>query len=498
MLPLETVEQQVIYTLYNAITITYNIFYHPLRDYPGPRFAAATRLPLTWFVLRGWGPHWTSALHDKYGPVVRVAPNELSYIDKRAWRDIYSSTPCAKYGMKRWDDFVAYFFDQQSSNDSIVSADEEEHRRLRKIFSLGFSKTALVAQEPLIINHIDHLIEKLRVDQKANMVEVYPFTVFNIMHDLLFGESLNLLDSEENTGWVKSMPGYMAAALVLGCLAQLPVFNFFFGIFMPLLTGKPYKRVLQSNSDRVTKRLSCGVERPDLIHFLVDRKTPLSRPELDNAALVMTFAAGDTLPSMLIGLTYLLLRNRTALHSLVEEIRSTFQVDSEITINSISNLKWLEACLNESFRAYPVTPIGFPRIVPNGGAFIAGGWVAGGAIVYVTPLAAYSSSSNFIHAQSYLPERWLPDPDSLFSGDEKAVLQPFSQGPRDCVGKSMALLMIRLIVCKLLWNFDMEFDGDHSDWFLNQKAYGTWKKLPLMVKLRPVTLGVAVAAARPC
>jgi cytochrome P450 len=423
-----------------VVTILYSLFLHPLRRYPGPKFAAATRLPITYTLIRGRGPQWIRSLHEKYGQVVRVAPDELSFIDKQAWRDIYSSSPAAKYGMKRSDDFFAYFFDQQSTAASIVSANEEDHRRLRRIFSQAFSKTALAAQEPLIITHVDLLVRKLKESssETANMVDMYCFTIFDIMADLMFGESLHLLDNTEYTPWVKSVPGYIRASIVLASLAKFPVLRFLMAISIPRIAAKHYKRFLKSTSEKVNLRLSSTLGRPDIIHFLSnpDEKMSLSRAEIDNAALVLMLAGSDTTPSILSGLTYLLLKHKETLGKLVQEIRSTFDSDSSINLKSISKLEYLGACIDEGFRAYPAAPIGFPRIVPSGGASISGGWVAEGTTVYVTPLAAYDSPLNFRSPKSFTPERWLPQSEAFYSGDQKAVVQPFSLGPRDCLGKS--------------------------------------------------------------
>lgn len=49
----------------------------------------------------------------------------------------------------------------------------------------------------------------------------------------------------------------------------------------------------------------------------------------------------------------------------------------------------------------------------------------------------------------------------------------------------MAYYMIRLIICKLVWNFDMVLDNDDGKWVSDQKIYGTWQKLPLIVRLHP-------------
>ena len=46
--------------------------------------------------------------------------------------------------------------------------------------------------------------------------------------------------------------------------------------------------------------------------------------------------------------------------------------------------------------------------------------------------------------------------------------------------------MIRLIFCKLLWNFDVELEAPNDRWITDQRIYGTWQKLPVPVKLRAV------------
>lgn len=40
-------------------------------------------------VFQGYHKYFIKSLHDEYGLVVRIAPNELSYIDPRAYEDIY-------------------------------------------------------------------------------------------------------------------------------------------------------------------------------------------------------------------------------------------------------------------------------------------------------------------------------------------------------------------------------------------------------------------------
>jgi len=58
-----------------------------------------------------------------------------------------------------------------------------------------------------------------------------------------------------------------------------------------------------------------------------------------------------------------------------------------------------------------------------------------------------------------LPERWLPqarEETSQFFNDQREAFQPFSLGPRSCIGRNLGWAEMRLIVARLLWAFDIE------------------------------------------
>jgi cytochrome P450 len=75
--------------------------------------------------------------------------------------------------------------------------------------------------------------------------------------------------------------------------------------------------------------------------------------------------------------------------------------------------------------------------------------------------------------------------DPKFSNDNQSVFKPFSFGPRDCIGKNLAYSEMRLIVCHLLFNFDVELLPGQDDWHASQNAYIIWDKGPLNVKFTP-------------
>lgn len=55
----------------------------------------------------------------------------------------------------------------------------------------------------------------------------------------------------------------------------------------------------------------------------------------------------------------------------------------------------------------------------------------------IWPWAMNHSSRNFTEAEKFIPERWLLDEyqGQLFDKQRHGALQPFSVGPRNCIGK---------------------------------------------------------------
>lgn len=88
------------------------------------------------------------------------------------------------------------------------------------------------------------------------------------------------------------------------------------------------------------------------------------------------------------------------------------------------------------------------------------------------------------------PSRWLlskdsPNPKALNSSSASAF-NPFSLGPRNCLGRNLAYLEMRLILARLLWAFDLEApeSADGIGRWEDQKSWILWEKRPLSVRLR--------------
>ena len=96
--------------------------------------------------------------------------------------------------------------------------------------------------------------------------------------------------------------------------------------------------------------------------------------------------------------------------------------------------------------------------------------------------SAFLTSKNFHNPDDFVPERWLADPPEEYKYDDKAAMQAFSTGPRNCIGKNLAYSEMRSILARMLWHFEWELCDDSKGW-KNQPDYLLWSKPPLNVKL---------------
>lgn len=75
----------------------YRLLFHPLARIPGPFLAKVTRFWHTKQYASGQWHDISLELHRKYGPVVRIAPDEVSFVDAEALKKLYSySKPAQK------------------------------------------------------------------------------------------------------------------------------------------------------------------------------------------------------------------------------------------------------------------------------------------------------------------------------------------------------------------------------------------------------------------
>jgi cytochrome P450 len=460
----------------------YNIFFHPLRNFPGPIPSRATAAWKVWKMLNGELAHYVKDLHDIYGPIVRVAPNELSFVESQAWKDIYGHHG----GYEMAKDMNFYRPMGEHVPEHIVSSSRASHSMLRRQLAHGFSERAMREQEPIIGEYVDLLMRRLEEhsDDGTKSVDMrawFNFATFDIIGNLGFGSDFGCLENSYYHPWVAAIGENIKNLATLQAIYYALPRSWLVAVTKSgLMKGR--RKHLDFTQEKVKQRMSLGEERSDFIEGILHKKDELSMGEIVMNAQVIILAGSETTATLLSGALFCIASNPDVLGKLVKEVRSSFSSESEITLTSVNNLTYMLACLNESLRMYPPVPVSLPRVVPNGGHTIAGRFVPEKTTVGVSHFAAYHSKTNFADPEGFHPSRFMGD--EKFASDDLASLQPFSVGPRNCIGRNLAYAEMRLIMARLLFKFDIELAPREQSW-LEQKAYMIWDKpeLPFYLKL---------------
>ncbi|KAK0642551.1 Cytochrome P450 monooxygenase rdc4 [Lasiodiplodia hormozganensis] len=486
----------------NIVTsIIYNLYFHPLAKYPGPAYAAATSLSYWAVSITGDLLPWIQRIHAQHpnSPVVRLGPNKLSFITPQAWRDIYGAGSTTAAGKSNPKDRMHYIEEKYGI---LAIHDDERHARVRRIFAPAFSDRALRRQEAMIVGYADMLVtaiarassssssskeEEESLAQPVDMCKLWTCATFDIMGKLTFGEPLGMLEAGEFTPWVRAVFAWNKAIDLSRLTLEYPVLDWLAKRLTPPSLVEMERMHHAHSADRVDRRLELGSDEPDIWNLILSAEEKgnggLDKKDMYINAGVFMIAGTETTATLLSGLTWLLCKNPEKMAKLCAELRGRFAKGEQVTAEALARLPYLNACLEEGLRLYPPLPIGPAREVCEGGNVICGEWIPGKTRVSVAQYAAYRSPLHFKDPDSFIPERWLPG--TGHDDENRDILQPFSLGPRNCIGKNLAYYEMRVLTAKVLLNFDLKLCPQSAEW-MNQKSYTLWEKHPLWITATPV------------
>ncbi|KAK3936290.1 cytochrome P450 [Diplogelasinospora grovesii] len=480
----------VVYLLGSAI---YSLTLHPLAGFPGPVLTSVSRIP--WWVscITGDQVTWIQHLHATYGPVVRFSPNDLSFVDLQngeVWKEIHGHEK--SHGSQEYPKAKEWFLTPHNGVSSLVSADYEDHRRVRRLFSPAFSDRALKSQEALFQKHVSLLVSTISNKiatggSVINMAHMYNLTTFDIMGDLTFGQPLGMLESAEYSPWVECVFQSVKIIPFVQLIQYYPLLNTLFNWLEPKWVTEMKNNHFDYSSERVDRRLEKGSEQPDIWNLVMAAQGSgqgLSLKEMHSSAEFLMLAGSETTATLLSGLTFFLITNPDKLQRLTHEIRNDFTSESDICMESLAGMKYLNACIQEALRLYPPAPNGVPRVVPAGGRTILERHIPAETRVSIHHYSTYHHPANFTNPDTFVPERWLGN-DRLYESDKRKALQPFSTGARNCLGQNMALHEMRLTLAHVLFRFDVEICREtNPNWVKEQKVYALWEKKPMMCRVK--------------
>lgn len=104
----------------------YSVFASPLSRFPGPWYRAWSNVPNLVSKMKGGGPQNMARNFNRYGPIVRMGPNELVFRGSAAaWKDIHASKVGSYLCMPKDNRWYGIFTDLLTIPGSMLSADDE-------------------------------------------------------------------------------------------------------------------------------------------------------------------------------------------------------------------------------------------------------------------------------------------------------------------------------------------------------------------------------------
>lgn len=322
-----------------------------------------------------------------------------------AWEDIYGH----RLGNPAFPKDPLWHRPQVNGVRSILSANDADHARIRRLLVHGFSDKALREQEPLIQSYVNLFMTRL-LEQTSNaeegtaivnIAQWFNFITFDVIGDLSFGESFHCLEMSHYHPWIAILFSHFKALALSVCCRFFPVLERMMLYTLPKRVKQQRIDHFNMSKNKVHQRIEAqrkltgrNVDFMDYVLRHNDEKG-MSLPEIEATFNILVVAGSETTATTLAGIMNYLLKDVAILESLVREIRGSFASASEITAERVSKLAYLNMVIEEGLRLCQPVPLGSPRRVPLGGAIVCGHWLPENVSVF-HPI--------FFHLRFFSPE----------------------------------------------------------------------------------------------
>ncbi|KAI0265784.1 high nitrogen upregulated cytochrome P450 monooxygenase 2 [Gloeopeniophorella convolvens] len=472
----------IAFTAYESLLVFFTIAYrlspfHPLAKYPGPLISKTSKWWAAYVTVRGDGQRYMKGLHERYGDVVRVGPNELSIRDASLIHRVLGQGGLPKG--PRWEG-------RPNPPALIAQRDPVKHMHHRKLWNRAFSSASLKEYEVVVAKRIRQLVDCLdNVIQRSGQKDgaeldigawMNYFTT-DFMGDMAFGGGFELMrDGGDKGGIWKLLESNIH---MLSIFANIPY-------ALPLLVflagdSGSVQRTRVFSAERVMKRLEMGSKRKDLFYHLSGEELPEGeRPAMKAIAMdgmLAIIAGSDTTSSVLTAIIHYLMRYPEVYDHLQQEVDATFPKGEEpLDVLTLSHMEWLNGCINEGLRLQPPVPSGSQRRVgKQGGAKLLGNlFIPEDTQIFLHTYSMHRDPRNFHSPEVFMPERWFSTGAPKGEHNTAAFI-PFSYGPTICAGKNLAIMEMRMVLCWLLQHFRFSgvpgfsyerWEESVQDWFV--------------------------------
>ena len=317
-------------------------------------------------------------MHEKYGNIIRIAPNELSFSDVATIKQIYAQgTPFMK------SPFYSGLNDGRPN--LFDGIDRAAHKERRKLLGNAFAKSTIIDAEPLVVEQIQKFLAWVgkKEGTAMNVYAWFRMLSLDIVSSLLMGQAVGALDSDTEHEYLSNLDNHL---IISGIRWQLPW-------LLPLTSWIPIKkwRFFLTSQDRLyeygkrsfdayVSNYGRDGRRNDLLKRVMQGdKTvkPMTDGEICAEVGSQMIGGTDTTSVTLTYTSWELAKQPKLQEKIRQELRDAglFMEGTVLRYSDLENLPFLDAVVREGLRLHPAAPASLPRIVPKGGAELSGIWI---------------------------------------------------------------------------------------------------------------------------
>ena len=458
-------------------------FRRHLRDIPGPFWASISLVDRIITVAKGHQYDTHLKYHEKYGSLVRIGPNHVSFSDGEALSTVYNITT------KFYKSNYYRAFDAKSPVGNLPTVfsirDEAGHRNLKRPVANAYSMGTMVELEPLTnvcIKILEGKLEGLQA-REIDFGTWLHWYAFDVINSITFSNRLGFMEQEKDVGGIiEAIEGRLMYNSVIGQAPYLHdvllgnrVIEKIANLVPALARLNKARYIVQfaaTQLDRYKSKEAASVEYRDMLDRFKRHKDGvevMSEKELLSHASSNIFAGSDTTAISLRSMFYYLCKNPDAYQKLVAEIDEADtqgRLSDPITFAESNQMLYLQASMKEAMRMHPAVGLLLERVVPEEGATIAGKYLPAGTIIGANPwVVARDKSVYGEDADHFRPERWLEADATRLKLMDRNYLA-FGSGARTCLGKNISLLEMSKLVPQILRRWKVELSHPEKEWEL--------------------------------
>ncbi|KAF9883261.1 hypothetical protein FE257_003817 [Aspergillus nanangensis] len=414
-----------------AAAVFFKALSSPISKLPGPWHTKFTGLFLKYSEFLATRRLFIHALHKKYGPIVRLAPNEVSFTSLDAIREIYAS------GGSGYDKTEYYdLFRQFGIKTMFSTLDKHGHSQRKRELADRYAMTNILRDKHLasIRDSAQSFVSKCT---RTTSIDVYVFlhcyALDGVSNFMFSPAGLKSLDRPEDFALMEELTYHQSL--------QKNLLHYYLPQLAPYFPSFLLPRRSPMTDDYVhTMANQQSPDQHSLITRLVREESPLDRMQAAAECKDHMAAGIDTTGDGLCFLMWELSQERSMYFQdrLHQELRDTSPE------TPLDQMPYLDAVIKEGLRLFPPIPMSFPRYVPQGGRTIDGHFVPQGTIVSCQPYSVHRLHEDvFPDPERFNPDRWMEEKGLA---ERNRLFFAFATGGRGCTGRNLAMIEMKILL----------------------------------------------------